>query len=124
MTLHNQLLNIDYYFMKKQLILGALSATLLTSGCVSLEEQTREYAQYSCFDLAREMGKQEAILQEAKDESLGADIALLFLDDDKKDKEKRENAQLSGTFAEWDIDDARYRLDVLKDLSREQDCRS
>ena len=93
--------------------------TVLLSACVSTEEQRASYRQLSCYELAKEIGRQEANVDRAQSDELSADIDSIFADN----KKQRREADVDGLVANLDESFSQEKLNMLKDIEYDKGCR-
>ncbi len=104
--------------MKKILPLS-LFVVLSLSACNTIDEDFERYETYSCYDIAREIGRWEARLEEAEIDGTIAVLDEVFGDS----RRERDEAAVDGLFADIDAYTAEEYLNRLKHLEYRQQCR-
>ncbi len=102
--------------MKNALKIFMLAA--FVSGCSTLEEDVARFETYDCYQLAKEAGRYEYMLDNAKTDETIAVLGQLF-----GDKKERESAETDEIIAEWDKDEARDYLRELERIRYQKRCR-
>lgn len=93
---------------------------LTLTGCATTEDDKRRFTNLNCYELAKEIGKQEAKIERAKEDELISDLDTIFADDKKRERE----ANFDGIFASLDQNTAQDLLNILKEIEYKKDCRN
>jgi len=107
MKYRNTVLNINFALV-----------TFSLTACVTTEEDKQSYLQLSCYELAKEIGRTESIIENAKFDGVISDIEFIVTDDKKREKE----AAIDGMFSDLDQDMAQELLNTLKEIEYKKSC--
>ncbi len=104
--------------MKKLLGVAFIVSVVGLSACETMDERVAEYETFSCFQLAREIGRYEHALDVAKTDKLESDLTQIFTDDD----DEEEQAWWDSFIADGNADDARENLNALERIRYRKGC--
>ncbi len=92
---------------------------VIVSGCASIDDDIARYEHMSCYDIAKEIGREEVKLETAKDDADSATWGQILSDNDAEEDDAVVDEIIADGEAKW----AEDRLDELRRVEYKKGCR-